>query len=844
MFCIYHPASAQILTAMHLRCVTPARGQGWQKRQPATINTYIASVASSQTRVAASAGQMLTTGDMSQAFSCRFYAAHGYRTTFYADYIHRGPAAGIPAPSSPPPEAPARDARLKPKIRPPQRVPQAVYHEWSAAVEHGIHAVENAPNDAARETALTRLVMLPSTCLCVRMGKGRHKRIIALLRQFRGEQPGTRRDPDDEVPEPRAPRRATAYTQAHRIHTYIQKANISRGAQQLDALPLAEITPSSTQQFRALHPDAQPPTFSDADTQAPELRLEDVRVIIESLTNGKASGLSGWSYEHIKAAICTPSGLEAGHAFLKLILAGTLPRLPDMLDSNDIALQKPDGGIRPIAVGEAWTRLGAICALRAHPDLGFDLAPLQLGVGIPGGAECVGHMLRAALQEDPNTHVISLDCTNAFNTVSRQAIANTVHTKAPTLIPFIRWAYGEASRVFLSGAPDDVPPIVFAAGVRQGVPLGPLLFALTLLPALEATRAEHPQAGLVAYMDDVHVVGLANPATLACTTLREEVGKIGLTPNPAKSKVYSPDVDSTAAAAETLGIQHARDGLVAAGTPIGSDAFVQQFVETRRQEARKLIEKLLACPSPITSVQDKWMVLTRSLQQRMLHLGRTIPWEQAGPALERHDADIIRAALHLFDLENPTAHGLSELAVVRQMHLPLKFGGFALHPFTRDVCSAAFLSCAARTQLVVQSAAQHFQPLRSAPIRTKWEELAGLYPVVPPPPPADAPAERLLDCPQPVRDAYNTACYEQQHTELPDATDRTRLHSLASRPGNMWLDTLPTIPKFCIPDQAFQDNARMNLGIRTFTGSRQGWHCPAPPTCTATRSPTPSTAPS
>ncbi|CAI7830356.1 unnamed protein product, partial [Closterium sp. NIES-53] len=49
--------------------------------------------------------------------------------------------------------------------------------------------------------------------------------------------------------------------------------------------------------------------------------------------------------------------------------------------------------------------------------------PLQYGVAVPGGAETVIHAARAYLDAHPTSMVLQADIANAFNSVSRQAIA-------------------------------------------------------------------------------------------------------------------------------------------------------------------------------------------------------------------------------------------------------------------------------------------------------------------------------------------------------------------------------------------------------------------------------------
>jgi hypothetical protein len=47
-----------------------------------------------------------------------------------------------------------------------------------------------------------------------------------------------------------------------------------------------------------------------------------------------------------------------------------------------------------------------------------------------------------------------------------------------------------------------------------------------------------------------------------------------------------------------LGVLHARDGLVIAGTPIGTDPFVHDFLSRKRQEVRDEIQRLVDLPLP------------------------------------------------------------------------------------------------------------------------------------------------------------------------------------------------------------------------------------------------------
>ena len=86
--------------------------------------------------------------------------------------------------------------------------------------------------------------------------------------------------------------------------------------------------------------------------------------------------------------------------------------------------------VRPIAIGEVWNRPSGLCALAALPAVGVSLQLHQLGVGVRGGAQIVGHAVRAG-SADPELVTMQVDISNAFNAVSRDAVLAQVFERAP-----------------------------------------------------------------------------------------------------------------------------------------------------------------------------------------------------------------------------------------------------------------------------------------------------------------------------------------------------------------------------------------------------------------------------
>jgi len=87
-----------------------------------------------------------------------------------------------------------------------------------------------------------------------------------------------------------------------------------------------------------------------------------------------------------------------------------------------LAINKKNGGFRPIAIGFTLRRLASKCAnsvgisrLKAY------FYPQQLGIGTPGGCEAAIHAALRFLESLPvNIVLVKLDFSNAFNSIHRR----------------------------------------------------------------------------------------------------------------------------------------------------------------------------------------------------------------------------------------------------------------------------------------------------------------------------------------------------------------------------------------------------------------------------------------
>jgi hypothetical protein len=333
-------------------------------------------------------------------------------------------------------------------------------------------------------------------------------------------------------------------------------------------------------------------------------------------------------------------------------------------------------------------------------------APIQFGVGVPGGAETIIHTCQLfsqlALQPSATEDLAiqQIDFRNAFNEISRRSILTQLETHSRSLLPFFRWAYGDSTPLFLTSG-----ELVGASerGVRQGDPLGPLFFSLALHPILVQVAAEFPAYQLVAYMDDVSILGPAEKMQDVFSRLSQLASvHCHLRVNKAKSILFAPH------RSEPLEEEQHPDapvlstsGIVCLGTPVGTSDFEKLSnaeIVSKLTASLQLVQDL---ESPIALPLVRCCVNTRAT-----YLTRTSPPLSTALCLETFDAAIDTALLHL--IGSPLAQLPFPAHALR--NLPLRHGGLGIrrmYPIRDRVWLVSFLAA-------MNSLLQVDSPLRTA----------------------------------------------------------------------------------------------------------------------------------
>ena len=203
---------------------------------------------------------------------------------------------------------------------------------------------------------------------------------------------------------------------------------------------------------------------------------------------------------------------------------------PLFFEATLTALNKKDGGLRPIAVGCTLQHMVAKVASRAVLErMGSLLAPLQLGFGTSLGAEAAVHSARFYLHHLLPDHVLlKLDFRNAFNSIRRDKILEVARESIPELFHYVFSCYSTPSTLFLHGT-----TLQSAGGVQQGDPLGPLLFCLTIHPLIAPLKSEFR----VFYLDDGRIGGAEEEVLRDAQYIECQAAHLGLFLNHAKTEL-------------------------------------------------------------------------------------------------------------------------------------------------------------------------------------------------------------------------------------------------------------------------------------------------------------------
>ena len=469
-----------------------------------------------------------------------------------------------------------------------------------------------------------------------------------------------------------------------------------------------------------------------------------------------------------------PQLLRALTSFTNLILEGkTLPiTRPYFFGASLIALEKKDGGVRPIAVGCTLRRLVAKCAgnriMQAMAEL---LRPKHLGYGIPRGAEAAVHATRIYLHNlQPQHLILKLDFRNAFNCLHRDKMLAAVREMVPELYPLIHSAYSSPSSLFFGES-----VLQSSEGVQQGDPLGPLLFCLTIHDMLMQLRGEFG----VFYLDDGTLGGSLEEVLRGVRMVERVAGDMGLQLNHRKSEIIcdDPATRQLMLAAFPQFCVVSQDHATLLGSPVGNSVEGIEDAIGAKTSALALMGDRLR----LLHAHDGFCLLRNTFAlPKMLYTLRTAPCFLSSQ-LQKFD-DLQRSLLA--DIANISLDANDRAWA--QAVLPVWSGGLGVRSASQLAPSAFLASAAGSSELNRQILPPRLQ---EAPCPFHGVALAlwsSGHDDPPPPPPAPASSlQWSWDSPR------VTSAYKKLLETAPDAPTRARLLAACTKESGAWLQALP-----------------------------------------------------
>jgi hypothetical protein len=297
--------------------------------------------------------------------------------------------------------------------------------------------------------------------------------------------------------------------------------------------------------------------------------------------------------------------------------------------------------LRPINSGSLLTKtvLASVLASPAGQRAAERVAPFQLSLGTSRGVEKLIHVCRAAYE---NRWLVGKnDYENGFNSVSRQKMLDAHSLMFPESTDIFNFFYGVNSPVYLIDDEMQITVIQSEEGARQGCTAGTEGFCFTIHPMLTGLQARYPEFDFRVLTDDV-VPLVPPPASDSfddwqalylryanCLKDLEELSELhaGLRLNPQKGALLLPTGAPLPAlevrAKFPVGFEFRQDGMRIAGSPVGTDAFMHEFLNDKVTETRAKLAaiKLVGRKSPRAAHR----LLTACASKLMCFLAATVP---------------------------------------------------------------------------------------------------------------------------------------------------------------------------------------------------------------------------
>ena len=354
------------------------------------------------------------------------------------------------------------------------------------------------------------------------------------------------------------------------------------------------------------------------------------------------------------------------------------------------ALQKDDGGVRGIVVGDVFRRVFArTIAIRVQGEAAT--GPFLFALSKRAGCECATHLIRSATYMDDRTTIVSVDGTGACDSVSRNCMLAGLHgmVDGDQMIPFVRLFCGSPSVFLWEDDVGDSHEIVQGEGGEQGDPLMPLLFSLGQHSAMLGINAGLAEGeSLFAFLDDLYVLCSPERVKEVHSLIKQQLWSVAnIQVHQSKTKVWNrAGVEPAGCHELTLAARLVKkdaavwtgdpnlpsvmQGMRVLGSPIGHPDFARSVLGAENGRAFSLLDHIPSIPD----LQSAWLVLVWWTTARANFWLRTVPPEWAHAFAEAHDRGLSQCLCAIMHVSVNAAWSSARESAT----LPLSMGGLGL----------------------------------------------------------------------------------------------------------------------------------------------------------------------
>ena len=585
-----------------------------------------------------------------------------------------------------------------------------------------------------------------------------------------------------------------------RCKSLVSKGRFGDAMQALSSNGVAAISEEVLASLLAKHPQIKEDIPDLKSTNPFQATTNEIRAAALSFKNGSCPGGSGLRADHLKdlLKIINPIAREKFEIALtdlcNTLLRGEAPNTLGRFIAGApvIPLLKPDGGIRPIAIGETLRRLVSKAA--AFKVLRERTLDLQYGVGRRNGGEAILHAVSNVMkkwEEDPGVALLKIDFANAFNTVSRKSFFEQTNNLFPELSSWISFCYQKPAMLWTGQYIYES-----CTGVQQGDPLGPLLFSLALQVLIFKIEEKCPELMIHAwYLDDGVLIGPPDILKEAFDIIRDIGRNIGLIVGEEKCEMWNALMFYDDFQALPIGILRIREaGVKLLGGPVGSSKFAVKLTEKRVDKIKVSMDRL----NLLEDAQMEFCLLRACVGfPKMVFTMRTTPTETIENVLKKFDSNQRET------LAKSIGGDISDKAW-EQATLPIKMGGLGLTSVEK-IAPAAFIGSimdSADLQNIIaknQKTDSRFLELKQKFIEEHYEFPEGL------PKPQSFLTEQI---------------HQRSFEKLKEKAinhEKARLFSVAAEESGAFLTVTPIKGlDLWLPSQVFASSVRYRLGMIQF----------------------------